>query len=251
MDDEVTSPKQKPWVVPFLVIFILLGISLGLIWWSGTWQENQQLKTELAQTRKLVAVPAKNGVQADLKPAGYIPGPQADDILQGKIDAPVVMIQYSDLECPYCKKFNLVAVALKDMYGDRLLHVFRNLPLDIHPQAKLEAEIGLCVAKQHGSEAYYKYLNQVFILSKSNGQSFQEADLYILISNLGYAPDPVKSCYSSHLMATVLQNQISQATTKQISGTPTIFIGKKDGEWNMIKGADTVENFQKLIDSLL
>ena len=66
----------------------------------------------------------------------------------GKADAPVVLVEYTDYQCPYCSRAQPTLQAVKERYGDSVVHVFKNLPLPIHQQAQLAGEAALCAQDQ-------------------------------------------------------------------------------------------------------
>src|SRR3989338_11101801 len=69
-----------------------------------------------------------------------------NDHLLGNPNAPIIMVEYSDLECPFCKFFHKTMQSLMDVYGKdgKIAWVYRHFPLDIHPKAPKEAEATEC-----------------------------------------------------------------------------------------------------------
>ena len=70
------------------------------------------------------------------------------DLSKGKADAPITIIEFSDFECPYCRRAQSTLVALSKMYGDKLRFVFRHFPLPFHKKAPKASEAAQCAADQ-------------------------------------------------------------------------------------------------------
>lgn len=89
----------------------------------------------------------------------------ATDHLIGSLDAPVVILEYSDLECPYCKRFHDTMNQIMAEYGKsgQVAWAYRHFPiLSNHPDAAKVAEASECAAELGGNEAFWKFLDKVF-----------------------------------------------------------------------------------------
>ncbi len=97
-----------------------------------------------------------------------------DDPVLGSANAPVTLIEFSDYECPFCKRhYSETYPQLKKDYIDtgKVKLVFRDLPLSFHdPVATIEAEAANCAREQGGDEAYWKMHDAIFTNTKSNGE---------------------------------------------------------------------------------
>ncbi len=102
--------------------------------------------------------------QKPKSPTVILPG----DHILGNANAPVVIVEYSDSDCPYCQKFHATMHQVKDKYGDKVAWVYRHYPLDgLHPKARMEAEASECVAKLSNNETFWKYLDAMFTINSS------------------------------------------------------------------------------------
>lgn len=100
-------------------------------------------------------------------PTGAAPIPvdpvAASDYVRGNRNARIAMIEYSDLQCPFCKQFHPTAQRLVDEYKGQVLWVYRHFPLDqLHPVARKAAEGSECVAEFAGEDGFWKYVDAVF-----------------------------------------------------------------------------------------
>lgn len=93
----------------------------------------------------------------------------ATDHIFGNPNAPVVIVEYSDFECPYCKKFHVTLKQAVDESSGNVAWVYRNWPLHQNSLEKLVA--AECVAKIKGNDAYWKYGDLLFGMLKTASDS--------------------------------------------------------------------------------
>ncbi len=104
----------------------------------------------------------------------------------GSKNARYVIIEYSDFECPFCRRFHSVPKKLLKDFGDKLAWVYRHVPLNsIHPNSQMEAEASECATEIGGNQGFWKYANKLFEETKSNGRSFSKEDLIEMANKLG------------------------------------------------------------------
>ncbi|MDQ5961639.1 MAG: hypothetical protein QG669_31 [Patescibacteria group bacterium] len=93
-----------------------------------------------------------------------VPALAADDRYLGNINADVVIIEYSDIDCPFCKRFHPTMERIAQEYGSKIAWVYRHFPLDsLHPEARTKAEATECVAQLAGNEVFWKYLKTLVV----------------------------------------------------------------------------------------
>jgi len=110
-------------------------------------------------TAKLTELNAQYGILD----APKVPALSEADHLRGSINAPVALIEYSDLECPFCKSFHPSAQQVMDKYGDKVVWAYRHFPLEsIHLSARSLAEGSECVAQLGGNDKFWDYVDFVF-----------------------------------------------------------------------------------------
>ena len=97
---------------------------------------------------------------------GEVPMPNENDHIIGDLDAPVVIVEYSDLECPYCKKFGETAKKIVEESNGQVAWIYRHWIVHIDTSkgqyALPKAAAAECVAKLKGNEAFWKYVDLVF-----------------------------------------------------------------------------------------
>lgn len=111
-----------------------------------------------------------------IKPTDYVRGTQG---------APVTIVEYSDLECPYCKRFHPNMLQLMQEYNGKILWAYRHFPLSFHANAEKEAEATECVGKLGGAEKYWTFIDKVYERTTSNGTGFALENLPRLAKEIG------------------------------------------------------------------
>jgi len=97
--------------------------------------------------------------------AGYNEG----DHIMGNPDAPVLIVEYSDLECPYCKRFGATMKEIMAESNGQVAWVYRHWI--VHPGALPKAGAAECVTKLKGNDAFWKYVDLVFGLMKTEADT--------------------------------------------------------------------------------
>ena len=124
-----------------------------------------------------------------------IPKVTKDDHIRGSMDADLVLVEYSDYECPFCKSFHPTMKQVIQEYGNKVAWVYRHYPLSFHQNAQKEAEASECVTELGGNDAFWKYTDLIFERTESNGTGFEIKDLKPLVEELGLDGNKFQQCY--------------------------------------------------------
>jgi protein-disulfide isomerase len=153
----------------------------------------------------------------------------SEDHAQGSLDAPLVMVEYGDFECPYCGEAYPVLKAVQQAMGDDLCFVFRHFPLsEAHPHAERAAEFAEAAA------TIGKFWEMHDILYE-NQQALTDQSLVIYGKKLGLPEKLMESALSEGFATRVRRDFISGARSG-VNGTPCLFIndtrydGPRDAE---------------------
>src|SRR3989344_805601 len=175
-----------------------------------------------------------------------------DDHVNGEKDARILLFEYSDMECPYCKKFHPTAQRIVDSYEGDVAWVYRHLPLPFHANAAKEAEASECANELGGNSAFWKFVNGIFVKTNSGGTGIALSDLPNLAKEAGVNESKFTSCLESGKYADRVKSDADTAASLGVSGTPgNILLDTKTGKTKLMPGAYPFEDFKKAIDEML
>ncbi len=176
----------------------------------------------------------------------------ATDHLLGNPGAPVVLIEYSDLECPFCKNFHETMHTLMDEYGPtgQVAWVYRHFPLEaLHSKAPKEAEASECVAELGGNDAFWKFIDRVFAVTPSS-DGLDLSTLPDIAEYAGVDRAKFSACYASGKYAEKVKAGFDEAVVAGAQGTPHTFIAVA-GTYLSLDGAQPYSSMKAAIDAVL
>lgn len=188
----------------------------------------------------------------DAAPAGNIKAIGNDDHVRGGKDPQLYLVEYSDFECPFCKRFHPTMQQALQEYGDKVAWVYRHFPLSFHANAQKEAEASECANELGGNDAFWKYTDKIFEQTTSNGTGFALDRLVPLAQELGLNESEFKSCLDSGKYANHVTEDINDGTQAGVNGTPTTILVDQDGKTiASIPGAVPYDQVKPAIDQAL
>ena len=182
-----------------------------------------------------------------------IPPLNNTDHVRGNPEAPVVIIEYSDLECPFCKRFHDTMNQIIAEYGDagQVAWVYRHFPLDnLHAKARGEAIATECAAQVGGNNGFWQYLDKIFAVTPSN-DGLDASLLPTLAAEIGLDRAAFEACVKDNDFDTKVQAQIDEATDNGATGTPFPVVIGPDGKQTALPGAMPYAQLKSLIDAKL
>lgn len=179
------------------------------------------------------------------------PVDKTDHVVGDVAKAQVVMIEYSDMECPFCKRFHPTMQQARKEYGDKVAWVWRHFPLSFHQNAQKEAEASECATELGGNTAFWKYLDAVMERTAAGGTGFALDALVPLAKELGLNEAKFKSCLDSGKYAQKVRDQMASGEAAGVTGTPGTILLTRDGRSQLVPGALPYESLKQSIDSML
>ncbi len=220
-------------------------------------QYRSRLSKEDDQARKQVLDYLKQqgaqGARADLQQrlaeaAGvkiFLDPPRVEPVLadhnpyRGPADAPIVLIEYTDYQCPFCGRVQPTLETLRERYGDSIRMVFKNLPLAMHKQAPFAAEAALCAGDQEGFWPLHDWLF-------ANHTAISRETVLAQAGEQGLDVDALTACLDEGRYTAAVEADMKEAGSFGITGTPGFVVNGR-----ILTGAQPLESFVKIIDDEL
>ncbi|WP_341705176.1 DsbA family protein [Ferrovibrio sp.] len=170
--------------------------------------------------------------------------PRLQDMVLGRADAPITIIEYASLTCPHCADFHeSVLPALKKDYLDtgKAKLIFRDFPLDNLAFA------GAIVARCAGPEKYFTYLGVLFAQQRQWATAQDPKAALKQIARLGGMPgDQFEACLTDKAVGDYILNSRLEGNQKfNVNSTPTIIVDGKPES-----GVPSYEDLRKKLDAL-
>lgn len=197
-----------------------------------------QQKRQLAVNDYLEGLRQNATVQINLKRPRFDVSTD-DDPAIGKKNAPVVLVEFSEFQCPFCKKARPVIDKILNTYGDKVYYVFRDFPLSFHKQAKGAANAANCAGDQG---KYWDYSRELWTTQGSH----TEEELPRLAKKLKLNMDEFEKCVEGKKYYDEIESDLNDGSDAGVSGTPAYFINGV-----FLSGAQPFERFKELIDEEL
>jgi protein-disulfide isomerase len=155
-----------------------------------------------------------SGAKADIKIT-------KDDHIRGNKNAKITIVEYSDIQCPFCSRFHETMLQVMKNYPDKVRWVFRHFPLEsIHPYARKAAEAAECAGEQG---KFWEYTDKLY----ANQSSLSTEYLSTAAQEVGLNTGKFDSCLSSGKMAARVSSDLQQGQNLGVKGTPGSFINGK------------------------
>ncbi len=173
----------------------------------------------------------------------------------GSDTAPVVMVEFSDYQCPFCRNFWLQTYpTLKEKYIDtgEVQLVYKDFPLGFHPAAEMSAEAVACAQEQGKGWALHDKIFEEQAAVGTGTVQYSETDVKGWANSTGLDMTAFDACLDSGKYAQAVNQSLSEGAALGIAGTPSFMIGKRDGSNVVpINGALPYGTFSATIDQLL
>lgn len=174
------------------------------------------------------------------------------DYIYGNPNAPILMIEYSDYDCPFCKQYHATLRQIMDEYGvtGKVAWVYRQFPLaELHPNSPKISEAALCVGNLGGNSAFWKFTDAVY-----NSHDIDEATNILklpkLAEEVGVPMDKYVNCMNSNQMEEAVMEDVTDGYNAGVRSTPhtILMVGKKEA---VISGAQSYDTMKSIIQNLI
>jgi protein-disulfide isomerase len=185
-----------------------------------TRQQADEIIQELKDIKLLLQRLTQSAPQA-VPPAAEVKLPSVTGYMLGQPNAPVTMVEFTDLQCPYCRQFHVTAFDdIKKNYIDtgKLRYISLDFPLNIHPLAMPAAEAAQCAGAQG---KYWEMRHTIF----ENNPHLTPGIFQTFAQDLKLNMKEFDTCVSSNRFAGTIAKEQEEGEAAGVTGTPTFVIG--------------------------
>jgi len=174
-----------------------------------------------------------------------------DARVYGDLKARFTLVEFSDMECPFCKRLHPTMKEIVDRSTGAVNWQWRHLPLQFHnPAAHDEAKASECFAEQKGNKGFWVFIDQVFELSAGNGGGVK--DLPEVAKRLGGDKAKFTECMASERHKDRINEHMLMGEKIGATGTPaTMVIDNLTGEKEFVKGAQPASAFITIMKRMM
>lgn len=195
----------------------------------------EEINTELARLKQKYRFyrPVER-VEVDIK----------GDPFRGNPDAKIVVVEFSDFECPFCLKSQKTSRELREKYRDKIKWVFKDFPLDFHTLAMDAHKAARCVFKLK-PESFWEFYDALYAENRTK-EDLKLPALERRAVSLGISKESFQNCMKDPQTEREIRNNIEEGMRVGVTGTPAFFInGRK------ISGAVPISEFETIIQEEL
>lgn len=165
-----------------------------------------------------------------------------DDPKKGGKEPLVTIVEFSEFQCPFCKRVLATTKEIIDTYGDDVQIVWKDNPLGFHPRAAPASNVARAVYMAKGDKGFWDAHDKIF----ESQPKLEDADLFAAVKDLGVPQGVLAQAISSDKYADKFEQSSDLANDFQARGTPHFFVNGI-----RVKGAQPFDAFKKIIDEQL
>ena len=224
------------------ISIIIAGLLIG-----GGFYMNGKITKENPTTTQQQQIASEN-LGETLRPI------DANDHILGSSKARVLVVEYSDTECPYCKVFHNTMNSIMQEYGKdgQVAWVYRHFPIaQLHAKAFKESQATECAAVLGGNSKFWEYINKVYEVTPSN-DGLDPKELTNIATQVGLSSTAFNTCLESGEFDAKIRADMQNAQELDAGGTPySLIVDTKNNEYYPIKGAYPYAQVKQVIDLIL
>ena len=228
MSDKILIP------VSIMIAVLLIG--------GGIYLKDRNVSSTQASVKEAVAQ-SKNVRAID-----------SNDHILGNPKARIILIEYSDTECPFCKQFHSTLKQVMQNYGTNgnVAWVYRHFPIeDLHSKAPYEAEALECSNELGGNSKFWEYTNRIYEITPSNN-GLEESALSQIAKQVGLVSADFNTCLNSGKYKSKVETDVADAKNAGGEGTPySVIVDTKTGDTYPMPGAQDLDTIKSVIDLIL
>src|SRR3989344_4400204 len=237
--DESAGKKRRDLLLPASILVAAVLIAGSLVYSAG----KRSTEKNLAQI--------SSGNEEQTAGIENLVTVNSDDHIRGDMDAPVQVVEFSDMECPFCKTFHDTMQKVMLKYGDKVAWIYRHAPIDsLHPKSRKEAVATECAASLGGNVKFWAYLDRLMEITPSN-DGLDLAELPVIAKYVGLDVKQFQTCLDSGKFDAKIESQYQDGLASGAQGTPYSVIMSSNEPNNTIEGAYPYNSVKQSIDKVL
>jgi protein-disulfide isomerase len=234
------SQQQTSVAIPIAIVAGFGLIALA-IFFSGA---GQATPSNVTNVDTAINEPAPSN--AKIKPVNET------DYIRGNPNAPILVVEYSDYDCPFCKNFHETMNQVMNEYGvdGKVAWVYRQFPIaQLHPNAPRISAAALCVGELGGNEAFWNFSDRIF-QERDINESTNISRLTEYAESTGVSKADYIACLESERHQETVTASLTDGANAGIQGTPNSFVivGNQQAT---IEGAQPYAVVKQIIDNLI
>ncbi len=242
---EVPIRAANNYLIP-LAIVIAGGLVAGAVFMGNAGNSIAPVAENSGEAKPTQAAPQPTGSTDNVRPV------TSEDHIKGSLDAQVKIVEYSDFECPFCKRFHDTMNQVMDEQGEsgEVAWVYRQFPLDqLHPgKARAEAVASECAAELGGNDAFWQFADRFMELTPSNNRTEIETVIPQIVREIGLDETAFQTCFESGKYDDHIESDIANAIETGGRGTPWSIVIAPNGKTFPLNGAQPLEAVKQLIN---
>lgn len=236
---EPSTQPSSSIAIPIAIVFGFGLIALA-IYFSGIGQGNTEQKVAVKNTDD------SEIVTGEMRPVDNT------DYIRGNPNAPILIVEYSDYDCPFCKNFHQTMSQIMNEYGGtgKVAWVYRQFPIaQLHPNAPHISEAALCVGEIGGNDAFWRFSDMIF-QERGTNELTNISELSEYAKTAGVSVSEYESCVKSGRHKTTVEESLRDGVTAGTQGTPHSFV-IVGNQKEIINGAQPYPVVKQIIENLI
>ncbi|HET8574787.1 MAG TPA: thioredoxin domain-containing protein [Candidatus Paceibacterota bacterium] len=195
--------------------------------------------------RNTPPLPGKDTISATADQIALLPS----DHRMGSRNAKLTIIEYGDIECPFCQQEQPILQKVMQEYGKsgKVAWVWRQFPIEVlHPGAEKKAEASECAAALGGENVFWPFLDKL-MQTKENAST---DELTQAAADFGISKTDFSSCLQSGKFTAKVKSEFEQGKKLGVNATPSLILLSRNGEIGKVVGVHDFEFWKNLIDQM-
>lgn len=252
LEQQSQGVKGNSYMIPAVILVAGVLIAGAVFYLADNFSNSQAASVGNNVAQQAPSPSFNSGLSDNVKPV------DSEDHIKGDPNAPVKIVEFSDIEYPFCKRFHLTMQQVMNEYGKsgQVAWVYRFFPLDqIHSKARREAAAVELAGELGGNDKFWVYLDKLFEVTPSN-DGLQLSQLVQIAQDVGLPTKPFQDLVDQNdvrggKFADHIESDYQDALAAGGRGTPYSVVIAPNGKTFAITGAQPYGSVKSIIELAL